>query len=71
MERRDGDQKEPWTWVKDHGKGRVFYTAYGHDERTWNDPGFHELMKQGILWAVGDNVRNQAEHLKIVGSIDL
>ena len=22
------------------GKGRVFYTAYGHDQRTWNNPGF-------------------------------
>jgi len=57
MERVEGDHHEPWTWVKEHGKGRVFYTAYGHDERTWNNPGFHELMKEGILWAVGDQAR--------------
>ncbi len=61
MERVEGDHHEPWTWVKDHGKGRVFYTAYGHDERSWNNPGFHQLMKQGILWAVGDQVRSQWE----------
>ncbi|MEP6736297.1 MAG: PVC-type heme-binding CxxCH protein [Chryseolinea sp.] len=61
MERVEGDHHEPWTWVKEHGKGRVFYTAYGHDERTWGNPGFHELMKQGILWAVGDQMKTQWE----------
>jgi putative membrane-bound dehydrogenase-like protein len=61
MERVEGDHHEPWTWVKEHGKGRVFYTAYGHDERTWNNPGFHELVKEGILWAVGDAARTKWE----------
>src|SRR6478609_58971 len=50
MERVEGDHHEPWTWIKEVGKGRVFYTAYGHDDRTWNNPGFHQLMKEGILW---------------------
>ncbi|MBO9151803.1 PVC-type heme-binding CxxCH protein [Chitinophaga sp. GCM10012297] len=61
MERVDGVHREPWTWVKEYGKGRVFYTAYGHDERTWNNPGFHELVRNGILWAVGDKVRGNWE----------
>lgn len=61
MERVEGDHREPWTWVKEHGKGRVFYTAYGHDERTWNNPGFLALMKEGILWAVGDAARTKWE----------
>ena len=61
MERVEGDHREPWTWVKDHGDGRIFYTAYGHDERTWGHPGFHALIKQGILWAVGDAVKAQWE----------
>jgi putative membrane-bound dehydrogenase-like protein len=61
MERVEGDHREPWTWVKEHGKGRVFYTAYGHDERSWSHPQFHELVKEGILWAVGDGVRSQWE----------
>ena len=59
MERTEGSHREPWTWVKEHGKGRVFYTAYGHDGRSWNHPEFHELLKQGILWAVGDKTRKQ------------
>lgn len=61
MERVENDHREPWTWVKDYGKGRVFYTAYGHDERTWSNEGFHSLMKEGILWAVGDAARQKWE----------
>ena len=64
MERVDGDHREPWTWVKEHGKGRVFYTAFGHDERTWNNPGFHQLMKQATIWAVGDKVKGQWEEFR-------
>lgn len=61
MERVEGGHREPWTWVKEHGKGRVFYTAYGHDERTWSNPGFHQLVLQGIAWAVSDDVRKHWE----------
>ena len=43
--------KEPWTWVRTHGKGRVFYTAWGHDERTWGNSGFQTLVERGIRWA--------------------
>jgi putative membrane-bound dehydrogenase-like protein len=51
--RADGGRKEPWTWVRTQGKGRVFYTAWGHDERTWGEGGFHNLLERGIRWAVG------------------
>jgi putative membrane-bound dehydrogenase-like protein len=52
-ERVDGDTREPWTWVRSEGKGRVFYTAWGHDERTWGHPGFHNLVERGIRFAAG------------------
>lgn len=45
---------EPYTWVRTHGKGRIFYTAYGHDDRTWSQPDFINLLEKGIRWAVGD-----------------
>src|SRR6266576_317645 len=51
--RVDKDSEEPWTWVRTHGKGRVFYTAWGHDQRTWDNPGFQNLVERGIRWAVG------------------
>ena len=56
MERVEGDHREPWTWIRNYGKGKVFYTAYGHDERTWINPDFHRLLERGILWAVGEQV---------------
>jgi putative membrane-bound dehydrogenase-like protein len=51
--RPDGDRKEPWTWVRTQGKGRVFYTAWGHDHRTWGTAGFQELIERGIRWSAG------------------
>ncbi len=57
--------KEPWTWVRRHGKGRVFYTAWGHDQRTWTNPGFHELIRRGVLWAVGEQSAARWESLDI------
>ena len=56
--RAEGDQaegrdQEPWTWIRTHGKGRVFYSAWGHDERTWTNPGFSNLVERGVRWACG------------------
>lgn len=52
--RVDGDHEEPWTWVRRHGAGGVFYTAWGHDERTWSNAAFHDLIERGIRWSAGD-----------------
>lgn len=53
--RKEGSGEEPWTWVRTHGKGRVFYTAWGHDARTWGHPGFQNLLERGIRWAAGQD----------------
>lgn len=52
---RRGD--EPWTWVQQLTRGRVFYTAHGHDERCWRHEGFHDLLERGIRWAAGENAK--------------
>ncbi len=57
MERVEGDHHEPWTWIREQGRGRVFYTASGHDERTWNEPQFIKMLHNAILWSVGDKVK--------------
>lgn len=49
--RVDAEGREPWTWIRTHGEGRVFYTAWGHDQRTWSNPGFQNLVERGIRWA--------------------
>ena len=51
--RRENGHEEPWTWVRTYGKGRVFYTAWGHDQRTWSRPGFQQLVERGLRWTVG------------------
>lgn len=50
-ERRGEKGAEPYTWVREAGGGRVFYTAWGHDQRTWSNPGFQALVENGIRWA--------------------
>lgn len=65
MVREENGKSEPYTWVRNVGKGRVFYTAYGHDERTWQNLDFLNLVKNGILWAVGEEVRRSVAALNI------
>ncbi|MBC3785216.1 PVC-type heme-binding CxxCH protein [Spirosoma utsteinense] len=60
---RPDAKEEPYTWTRQYGKGRVFYTAYGHDERTWSQPGFQQMLERGILWAVGDEVKKKHDAL--------
>ncbi len=65
MERVDGDHHEPYTWIRPFGKGRVFYTAYGHDDNTFNNPEFLQLVKNGIMWAIGDEAKANLDAYKI------
>lgn len=41
-------------WVKYWGKGRIFYTALGHDARSWDDPAFRKQVEMGVRWADGE-----------------
>jgi type 1 glutamine amidotransferase len=49
--------KEPWhvpvSWVRDYGKGRLFYTNFGHNDATWKEPMFQKHMLEGIAWSLG------------------
>ena len=56
MARETPAGREPWTWVRTQGKGRVFYTAYGHGEKVWNAPDFHRLIANAIVWTIGSRV---------------
>ncbi|NDH05862.1 glycosyl hydrolase, partial [bacterium] len=55
-ERKDASGSEPWTWVRTQGKGKIFYTAWGHDARTWSNPGFQNLLERGIRWATNSDL---------------
>ncbi len=42
----------PVCWVREYGKGRVFYTNLGHNEATWQNPKFKEHLLAGVRWAL-------------------
>ncbi|MFC1758778.1 PVC-type heme-binding CxxCH protein, partial [Planctomycetota bacterium] len=62
--RVDDEGREPWTWVRTHGAGRVFYTAWGHDQRTFGDAGFLNLVERGIRWAAGGDPAEAGPYLE-------
>ena len=41
----------PSAWVKEVGRGRLFYSALGHDARSFAHEGLRELLTRGIRWA--------------------
>jgi type 1 glutamine amidotransferase len=43
----------PATWVRMHGKGRVFYTSMGHREDVWTSKIFAQVLLGGLSWALG------------------
>jgi uncharacterized protein len=40
-------------WTKSVGKGRMFYTALGHEPAVWQDERFQQHLVGGIKWAMG------------------
>ena len=44
----------PVTWVRQHGKGRVFYTAMGDRPENWKNEFFLNLLAGGIRWSIGE-----------------
>jgi type 1 glutamine amidotransferase len=41
----------PLAWTRSYGRGRVFYTALGHEEAVWRDARFQQLLVNAVLWA--------------------
>lgn len=46
-----GGRDEPLLWTLLYGKGRVFYTALGHDLDAMGSPGFLSSFARGVEWA--------------------
>ena len=51
VHRTDGDFA--LAWVKDYGKGRVFYCTFGHRNETWDRPDIRTMYTEAIKWAMG------------------
>jgi len=48
--RTDGDF--PLAWARMYGNGRVFYSALGHDAKTWDNPDVYRIYFEAIKWAL-------------------
>jgi len=42
------------SWIREYGKGRVFYCAFGHDDQIWWNPAILQHYLAGIQYATGD-----------------
>jgi type 1 glutamine amidotransferase len=40
-------------WIRDYGKGRVFYSTFGHREDSWNRPDVQKMWLEAVKWAMG------------------
>ena len=48
------DQDFPVAWVKEEGKGRVFYSSLGHNAEIYRNPELLQHYLDGIQFALGD-----------------
>jgi len=48
VHRTDGDFA--LAWCRSYGKGRVFYTALGHEPAVWQDERFQKLVVGALQW---------------------
>ncbi|MHC4745246.1 MAG: ThuA domain-containing protein [Planctomycetota bacterium] len=51
---RREDKDNAVAWVKQHGKGRVFYCSLGHRPHIFQDPKLLRFYLDGIQFALGD-----------------
>jgi len=59
-------EQEVLGYTREYGKGKVLYTALGHDERAFNTPQFQELIIKGLVY-VTNKMSNETIRFGIVG----
>ncbi len=50
IRRTDGDFAV--AWVREYGKGRVFYSTFGHHDQALNRPDIRKMYTEAIKWAL-------------------
>jgi type 1 glutamine amidotransferase len=48
------NEKYPAIFVNEIGKGRSFYTIFGHDDKVLSNPDLQKLLIRGAAWVCGD-----------------
>jgi uncharacterized protein len=52
INRTDGDFA--LAWIRNYGKGRVFYSAFGHFPESFRLPPIRTMLLQALLWLTGE-----------------
>jgi len=59
-------ERLPLSYVREYGKGKVLYTALGHDDATFGLPAFQDLMIKGLRY-VSNMKDNRKVRIGLVG----
>lgn len=51
---REGETDYPLSWIRDYGRGRVFYTSFAHNHHLYWDPAILQHILAGVQFALGD-----------------
>ena len=47
------DRDFPVAWAREYGKGRVFYSTFGHSDESWDRADVQKMYLEAIKWAMG------------------
>ena len=47
------DTDVPVAWARNYGKGRVFYSTFGHSDESWDNPVIQRLFFDALRWSMG------------------
>ncbi|HAX42753.1 MAG TPA: ThuA domain-containing protein [Bryobacteraceae bacterium] len=50
IRRKDGDFAV--TWVREFGKGRVFFSSFGHTIESWDRPDIQKMWLEAVKWSM-------------------
>jgi type 1 glutamine amidotransferase len=57
-------------WIRQHGKGRVFYTTLGHNPHVFWEPRMLEMFLAGVQYALGDLQADATPRQRTTGRFD-
>jgi len=51
-------------WTKMYGKGRVFYSSFGHTQEAWSDADIRKMYFEAFQWVLGMTEGSTASHAR-------
>jgi type 1 glutamine amidotransferase len=58
------DHDQAITWAKMYGKGRVFWSTFGHTKEAWENPDVITMYTEAVKWVLGRTDGSTESHPK-------